>query len=111
MASTDHNENSMDAMRRELRAKLNRETSPLTWPELQRHFARGVVIVVEKNLDLIEVAATFAEDSQTQIAAWLAQSQLRRALDTDAQRWHRTSVEVWAVVVAPWVLVQEVSSG
>lgn len=36
-----------------LRAKLNAETGKLVWNELERHFARGVVIKVAGDLDLL----------------------------------------------------------
>ncbi|ODU01956.1 MAG: hypothetical protein ABS89_06365 [Thiobacillus sp. SCN 63-1177] len=62
-----------------LRAKLNLETAQLGWPELERHFARG---------DVIKVIA--------------------RAGIADAEDWHARQPLFWAVVVAPWVLVQEV---
>lgn len=94
----------------ELRAKLNLETGTLSWPELQRHFARGVVIVVGNTLDLVEVAATFAEDDRPRAASWLDSGQVRRAEDADALRWQAGAISLWAVVVAPWVLVQESAS-
>jgi hypothetical protein len=93
-----------------LRQKLNLETAQLAWPELQRHFARGVVIVVAPELDLIEVAATFAENNQAQTEAWIHSGRVARASDTDAKRWHAHNAVVWAVVVAPWVLVQEIGA-
>ncbi|ODU01052.1 MAG: hypothetical protein ABS89_08030 [Thiobacillus sp. SCN 63-1177] len=64
-----------------LRAKLNLETAQLGWPELERHFARGDVIKVE--------------------------GRIARAGIADAEDWHTRQPMFWAVVVAPWVLVQE----
>ena len=43
-----------------LRAKLNAETGKLAWKELERHFARGVVVKVAGDLDLVEVALAVA---------------------------------------------------
>lgn len=110
MTSPNNNEGVVELMRRELRTKLNSETSRLAWPELQRHFARGVVVVVEKELDLIEVAATFAEDNKPQTASWIQLGQIRTATDADALQWQTDTASFWAVVVAPWVLVQRVTS-
>lgn len=110
MTSPNDNEGVIELMRRELRTKLHSETSRLAWPELQRHFARGVVVVVEKELDLIEVAATFAEDNKLQTASWIQLCQIRTATDADALQWQTNTASFWAVVVAPWVLVQEITS-
>ena len=91
----------------ELREKLHLETGRLAWPELQRHFARGVVVVIARDLDLIDVAAAFAQNDAVQTQTWITRGAVARASDTDAQRWQRDNQVFWAVVVAPWVLVQE----
>jgi hypothetical protein len=90
-----------------LRDKLNLETGQLAWRELQRHFARGAVIVVARELDLIDVAVAFAEDNQAQTKAWITHGQVVPATDADARRWQEHSSVFWSLVVAPWVLVQE----
>ena len=93
---------------KELRQKLNLETARLGWPELQRHFARGVVIVVSPSLDLREVAAKLAEDDTAGFGDWTGQGLVTRAADHDARRWQASNSSFWCVVVAPWVLVQEI---
>lgn len=93
----------------ELRHKINHETGRLGWPELQRHYARGVVVVVAKDLDLIEVAATIAEDNSEQFDAWASRGMIHRAQDEEAQRWEQDQTIFWSAVVAPWVLVQEIT--
>jgi len=41
------------------------------------------------------------------INAWLETGELRNTSDDDASGWNEGAYELWAVVVAPWVLVQE----
>jgi hypothetical protein len=90
-----------------LRAKLNAETGRLAWKELERHFARGVVILVAAELDLVEVAFRVSRDDKAAMEAWMAQGQVRRAATEDALAWHEQQSQFWAVVAAPWVLIQE----
>lgn len=90
-----------------LRAKLNSETGKLFWRELQPHFARGVVIYVAPDLDLIEVALRLSNDDKTAFETWLCAGEVARANDGHAQDWATRDPAFWAVVVAPWVLVQE----
>ncbi len=90
-----------------LRAKLNLETARLAWPELERHFARGVVIRVSAGMDLVEAALQVAENNAEAVQAWLADGRLAKAEIRDAGKWHADQTIFWAVVVAPWVLVQE----
>lgn len=91
----------------ELRAKLNAETGRIAWTELERHFARGVLIKVAAGLDLVAVAACVSNDDKTAVASWLSAGQIARASAADASLWHARQATFWAVVTAPWVLVQE----
>lgn len=90
-----------------LRTRLIQERGSIAWSDVERHFARGVVIVVAAELDLIEVAARFARDDTGTVSHWLARGLVARANDAQARRFAATSAWVEAIVVAPWVLVQE----
>lgn len=91
----------------ELKAKLNTETARIRWSELERHFAHGALITIEPGLDLIDAAAAMAQDDKAAVQAWLSSGQLHRTAAEEALRWSGDDAELWCVVVAPWVLVQE----
>jgi hypothetical protein len=86
---------------------LNAQTGRVAWPELARHFARGVVVCVATEEDLLTIAELIVRDRAEEIERLYAGGQLHRATDRDAARWQDAGTEFWAVVVAPWVLVQE----
>jgi hypothetical protein len=88
--------------------KLAAQSGVITWPELQRHFARGVLVVVLPPLDLLEVAAAMAEDDAALLGGWMQSSRVLRATDEHARQWELTQPDLRAVVVAPWVLVQAI---
>lgn len=90
-----------------LKAKLNSETAAIRWIELQRHFAAGNVIFVHRTLDLVNVAFEFSTDNKQAVQAWMAASKVKKVTDKQASAWLKDDVTVWAVVVAPWVLIQE----
>lgn len=91
-----------------LRAQLNAETGKIEWAELERHFARGSVVKVDATLDLIGVATCMARDDAEAIRGWMADGVLARATEEDARAWGERRPLFWAVVAAPWVLVQEI---
>lgn len=93
-----------------LRAKLNLETGRLTWSELERPFARGVVLKVAVELDLVDTALQVAENNSAAVQAWLADGRLAKAESSDAQDWHTRQPMFWTVVVAPWVMIQVAQS-
>ena len=82
----------------------------IAWLELQRHFARGVVLVAESTLDFLDVATALASDDVESTGAWMRAGLLHKATDDDARRWDEAQATFRAVVVAPWVLVQELPS-
>lgn len=90
-----------------LRAKINGETSRMKWTELLRFFASGAVIAVRDGTDLIEVAARIAGDDKEAVAQWLADGSIVKVSDEQARAWLDADAALWAVVVKPWVLVQQ----
>ena len=74
----------------ELRQQLNLETGKLTWHELQRYFARGVVVEVSSELDLVKVAEKFVLDDKKTIQAWMNNNFVTRATDETALQWNTT---------------------
>ena len=93
-----------------LEQRLNQETGIIAWSELVRHFARGVVVNVSEQVDLIEAAVCIIEDNTTLMKRWADEGKVRRASDDDARDWTEREPEFWCVVTAPWVLVQEKSA-
>lgn len=90
----------------DLETRLNGQTGRIHWHELQRYFARGVVREVSADLDLIQAGKAIIDNDTPTVESWIAQERLRVPQDEQAQRWFEENVEVWALVIAPWVLVQ-----
>lgn len=92
------------------RTKINQETSRIAWKELQRFFASGVTVLVAPDLDLVEAAFQISEDNQHQVAQWLSAGKIGKVSDEQALAWYEADADVWAVVVSPYVLIQEVEN-
>jgi len=101
MASTDK--------RDDLIARLNAETAKIRWHELQKHYAAGNLLGVSADEDLINIAIAFHQDETTRVKNWLASGSLFEVSDNQAHQWFKDDAELWAVVIPPFVLVQEVS--
>ena len=94
----------------ELRAHLHGETSKSPWVDLEKHFARGVVFKVTKGIDILDVAIVMSRDDKESLQKWIDDKKVTGVEIEDAKRWHETSASLWTVVVAPWVLVQEIDN-
>ena len=93
----------------EILSRLNSETSKTFWIELLPFFAKGMVIRVSHNLDLIEVAYQLSKDNKKQIEEWMENKLISKVTDELATTWHENNMLVWTVVIKPWVLVQPVA--
>ena len=88
-------------------AKINSETARIPWKELQRFFASGKTLLVDSDLDLVEVGFSFHQDQAESVAQWLEQEKISAVSTGLAKQWIENNTEVWAVVVKPWVLIQD----
>ena len=90
-----------------LYAKINLETAQIPWKELERYFAAGKIIAVDDKTDMIQVATLMASDDVTAISALLEKKQIEKVTDEQARIWSESDARLWAVVVRPWILVQQ----
>ncbi len=96
----------MDDTELPLKDSLNLQTARIKWPELERFFARGRVLDVSGELDLLTVACALIEDDTTKFTVWTESKQVQHLQDETAKQWAEDDSNLWAVVIAPWVVVQ-----
>ena len=87
--------------------KLHSETAQISWLELQRFFAQGVVMHVASETDLVEVAVLFAQDESEKLKSLVESNKVCAPSNDQARDWFEREAVLWSVVVAPFVLVQE----
>lgn len=90
-----------------LYAKINMETAQIPWKELERYFAAGRIISVHDSVDMIQVATLMASDDVKTISDMLEKKQIEKVTDSQAQIWSDADAILWAVVIRPWILVQQ----
>jgi hypothetical protein len=101
---TDTDADKLQALSRD---EIHSETSQIAWSELQRFFAAGRAIYISSDLDLVEVALQISNDNSDLVRKWMNEGKLAPVSDDQARYWIGTDAIVWAVVVKPWVLVQD----
>jgi hypothetical protein len=92
-----------------LRAEFHAQTARISWHNLQTHYARGAVVLVAAELNLVEVAVQLQQDNKTLFEHWIAAGQVAAVTDVQGQQFFDANSDFWAVVAPPWVLVQLVS--
>lgn len=89
-----------------LREEFHQQTARIHWHELQTYYAHGSVIRVGETLNLVEVAVQLGMDNTEQFQTWIEDGLIAPVSDSEAQAWFDSNPSLWAVVAAPWVLVQ-----
>ena len=89
-----------------LRWDFMQQTARIRWHELQTYYAHGSVVAVDTGLDLVEAAVQLAMDNTDLFRAWLDTGRVAPVSDSQALAWYEADEILWAVVAAPWVLVQ-----
>ena len=90
-----------------LRQEYHGQTARIRWHDLQTYYAHGAVVSVCADLDLVEVAVQLGMDNTGQFEQWIAEHRIAPVSDEQALGWYEANQELWAVVAAPWVLVQQ----
>jgi len=90
-----------------LYVKLLGETAKIDWTELERFFAQGKLLLVASDADLVSVAESIANDDKPRITEWLSSGAIQPIPTPVAADFAARKPALWAVVVAPWVCVQE----
>jgi len=96
-----------DATPSPLYARLLGETAKIDWRDLERFFAQGKLLSVARDLDLVSIAEAIASDETERITQWLSAGLVERMQAVTAADFAARNPELWAVVVSPWVCVQE----
>lgn len=95
----------------DLKANLIAERDDAQWEWLQPHAQREAVVLVSKQLDLVEVGIAIATDNAPQVQQWIGDRQLQKPSPTQISQWDAEPTKLFsALIVQPFVLVQEKSA-
>lgn len=92
-----------------MREQLAATVGPVFFSDLRPHLARGAVITVDAQLDLVDVGVAVAQDDKDRVAKWIDEAKLRKPTLAELAKWEKVTDARWiSLVVAPYVLVQEI---
>ncbi len=99
-----------EAREQALRAELGRRAGPVRWSDLAAHSARRALFWVGPEVALVECAVAVALDRADVVALWIREGTLRRPSQAELDEWPAAGKEWLAVVVQPFVLMQELAN-
>ena len=87
-------------------ADIVRQTAKITFSELAPWFAKGAIVRVDDDLDLVQIAYALSQDDCGSLESLIASGKVEKLRDSDASEWSDANQNLWAVVIVPWILVQ-----
>ncbi|MGJ8676590.1 MAG: DUF2288 domain-containing protein [Akkermansiaceae bacterium] len=86
--------------------KLEKYTGIVDWTYLKPHFESGALIYVDPCLSITEVGKALSDDDKDRIQAWLKSGDLVKPSELHADWWEQNPQNFTALVVSPFVLMQ-----
>ncbi len=92
----------------DLRAELTESLDEAEWNWLAPHARRDTVIVVERELDLVDVGVAIANDNVPSVQRWIDEALIHKPSSDQLADWEANQSKRFnALIVQPYVLVQE----
>ena len=89
-----------------IRDHFQREIGPVLWKDLEIFFARGMIIEVDQNLDLLDTAVAAALNDTEKIQGLMQAGLIHKLQDETALELSQSNGVLLGVVSPPWVFVQ-----
>ena len=91
--------------------RLEDTLGPAEWSIIKPHSDRNAVFLVLPPLDLLSVGQALEKDDTDRVSSWLKSSLLVRPSSDQIATWNATPSKTFqTLVVAPYVLIQEILS-
>ncbi len=92
----------------ELRAELAENLDEAEWEWLIPHVKRDSVLVVTKELNLVDVAVAIASDNLLSVQHWISEQLIQKPSETQLSNWNSDLQKRFnTLIVQPYVLIQE----
>lgn len=93
----------------DLAQKLKEEIDTISWNGLTTHFAKGNVILIGQELDLLTAAIAVANDDTETIKTWMAEKSFLKPDVAEATIFSKHNTNFQFLIIQPFVLVKEIT--
>lgn len=92
----------------ELRAELAENLDEAEWEWLIPHVKRDSVLVIAKELNLVDVGIAIANDNTSSVQHWISEQLIQKPSQTQLSNWNSNLQKRFnTLIVQPYVLIQE----
>ena len=92
----------------ELRAELAKDLDEAEWEWLIPHVKRDSVLIIAKELNLVDVGIAIASDNLLSVQHWISEQLIQKPSETQLSDWNSSPQKRFnTLIVQPYVLIQE----
>ena len=92
----------------ELRAELAKDLDQAEWEWLIPHVKRDSVLIIAKELNLVDVGIAIASDNLRSVQHWISEQLIQKPSETQLSDWNSSPQKRFnTLIVQPYVLIQE----
>lgn len=92
----------------QIRESLTRDLATVAWRDLRVHLQRDAVILVDRDIDIIDAAVAVARDDETAVEQWIAAGKIGKPDQDQLDVWESDLEHpLHMLIVQPFILTQE----
>ena len=92
----------------DLKAELAKDLDQAEWEWLIPHVKRDSVLIIAKELNLVDVGIAIASDNLRSVQHWISEQLIQKPSETQLSDWNSDPQKRFnTLIVQPYVLIQE----
>ena len=92
----------------DLKAELAKDLDEAQWEWLIPHVKRDSVLIIAKELNLVDVGIAIASDNLQSVQHWISEQLIQKPSETQLSDWNSDPQKRFnTLIVQPYVLIQE----
>lgn len=92
----------------DLKAELAKDLDQAEWEWLIPHVKRDSVLIIAKELNLVDVGIAIASDNLRSVQHWISEQLIQKPSETQLSDWNSSPQKRFnTLIVQPYVLIQE----
>ena len=92
----------------DLKAELAKDLDQAEWEWLIPHVKRDSVLIIAKELNLVDVGIAIASDNLQSVQHWISEQLIQKPSETQLSDWNSAPQKRFnTLIVQPYVLIQE----
>lgn len=92
----------------DLKAELAKDLDEAQWEWLIPHVKRDSVLIIAKELNLVDVGIAIASDNLRSVQHWISEQLIQKPSETQLSDWNSDPQKRFnTLIVQPYVLIQE----